>query len=99
LHHSLGLALIREKRYDQAIAELTAAVKQSPEDARYAYVLGVALYDTGHRRQGLDALEQALRRHPEDRDLLMTLAAYSSEAGDEAAARRYRDRVQAVQPR
>jgi hypothetical protein len=39
-------------------------------------------------------LEKALRKHPEDRDLIAALAAYAGQAGDAAAARRYRDRLQ-----
>lgn len=94
LHHSLGLAFARDRRYEQAIGELEAAAKQSPNDARYAYVLGVALYDSGKRQQGIEVLERALRRHPNDSDLLAALAAYARNAGDEAAAREYLQRLQ-----
>lgn len=93
LHHSMGLALIRERRYDDAIAELKTAAKQSPTDARYAYVLGVALHDTGKKKEGVATLEQALRRHPTDRDLLSALAAYARDAGDTAAAAEYMKRL------
>jgi predicted CXXCH cytochrome family protein len=78
LHHALGLALVRERRYEDAIKELELAANQSPNDARYAYVLGVALYDGGKRQEGLRALKQALRQHPNDPDLRNALAAYGS---------------------
>jgi predicted CXXCH cytochrome family protein len=78
LHHALGLALVRERRYEDAIKELELSAKQSPNDARYAYVLGVALYDGGKRQEGLRVLKQALRRHPNDPDLANALAAYGS---------------------
>jgi tetratricopeptide (TPR) repeat protein len=84
LHHALGLALVRERRYEEAIKELQVASKQAPNDARFAYVLGVALYDSGKRQQGLRVLKQALTQHPNDPDLLNALAAY---ARDETAAR------------
>jgi len=77
LHHALGLALARERRYEEAIKELELASKQAPDDARYAYVLGVALYDSGQRQQGLRALRQALAQHPSDTDLINALAAYT----------------------
>lgn len=93
LHHSLGLALIRERRYDESLAQLRMAVKQSPGDPRYAYVLGVALYDTGKKKEGVATLERALREHPTDRDLLEALAAYAREAGDTAAAAEYMKRL------
>lgn len=93
LHHSLGLALIRTRRYDDAMAELELAANQSPTDARYAYVLGVALYDTGKRKEGVATLERALRQHPANRELLEALAAYAREAGDTAAAAEYMKRL------
>ena len=94
LHHALGLALIRERNYDGAISQLALAAKQAPDDARYAYVLGVALHDTGKRKEGIDTLERALRKHPQDRDLLSALAAYARDAGDTAAADKYMQRLQ-----
>jgi tetratricopeptide (TPR) repeat protein len=93
LHHSMGLAMIRERRYDDAIAQLKTAAKQSPTDARYAYVLGVALYDTGKKEEGISTLERALRSHPTDQDLLVALAAYARDAGDTAAAAEYMKRM------
>jgi predicted CXXCH cytochrome family protein len=93
LHHSLGLALIRQQRYGDALAQLKLAAKESPVDARYAYVLGVALYDTGKKKEGVTTLERALRQHPADRDLLGALAAYAREAGDSEAAAKYMKRL------
>ncbi|HEY0681526.1 MAG TPA: tetratricopeptide repeat protein [Steroidobacter sp.] len=93
LHHSMGLAMIRERRYDDAIAQLKTAAKQSPTDVRYAYVLGVALYDTGKKEEGISTLERALRSHPTDRDLLAALAAYARDSGDTAAAAEYMKRM------
>jgi Flp pilus assembly protein TadD len=74
------LALARERRYEEAIKELELASKQAPNDARFAYVLGVALYDSGKRPQGLRVLKQALTQHPNDPDLRNALAAYETAA-------------------
>lgn len=82
LRHALGLALVRERRYKEAIEELQAAVQLVPNDARYVYVLGVALHDTGERAQGIAVLEQALQKIPGDRDLLAALAAYADSPRD-----------------
>lgn len=76
LHHALGLALVRERHYEDALEELRLAAKQSPNDVRYAYVLGVALYDRGKRQEGLRVLKQALKQHPNDPDLRNAVAAY-----------------------
>jgi tetratricopeptide (TPR) repeat protein len=94
LHHSLGLALIRERNYDEALTQLDLALEQAPNDVRYAYVLGVALHDTGKPKEGIATLERALRQHPRDRDLLSALAAYARDAGDAAAAEKYMRRLQ-----
>ena len=66
-----------KKAYEEAIKELELASKQAPDDARYAYVLGVALYDSGQHQQGLRVLRQALARHPNDTDLINAVAAYT----------------------
>lgn len=93
IQHALGLALTRERRYDEAIRELKLAAANDPDNARYAFVYGVALHDTGRTREGVTVLQQALQRHPGDRSLLMALAMYAEEAGDAAAAQQYRERA------
>jgi tetratricopeptide (TPR) repeat protein len=87
VHHALGLALVRQKRTDAALAELAAAVKLAPEDARFAYVYSVALYDTGKRAEATKVLRSALARHPYDREILFALATYERAGGDAVRAR------------
>jgi tetratricopeptide (TPR) repeat protein len=87
VHHALGLALVRQKRTDAALAELATAAKLAPEEPRFAYVYGVALYDTGKRGEAMKVLQSALARHPYDREILFALATYERAAGDAARAR------------
>jgi tetratricopeptide (TPR) repeat protein len=87
LHHALGLALVRQKRTDATLAELATAAKLAPEDPRFAYVYGVALYDTRKRAEAMQVLRSALARHPYDRAILFALAAYERASGDVARAR------------
>ncbi len=47
LHHALGLALVRQGRNTQALAELQRAAKLAPSDTRYAYVYAVGLNSAG----------------------------------------------------
>ena len=47
LHHSLGLLLVRQKKPDEAIAELRKAVQLEPDNSRYSYVLEVAESELG----------------------------------------------------
>jgi tetratricopeptide (TPR) repeat protein len=87
VHHALGLALVRQKRTSVALAELALAAKLAPEEPRFAYVYGVALYDTGKRGEAMKVLQSALARHPYDRDILFALATYERAAGDAGRAR------------
>jgi tetratricopeptide (TPR) repeat protein len=96
LRHALGLTLIRERRYPEALSELARATRQATDDVRYAYVYGVALHDSGKKREGMTVLRSALARHPGDRDLLQALAGYAHESGDAAAAAQYEQRLRTV---
>jgi predicted CXXCH cytochrome family protein len=99
LHHALGLALIRQKRLPEALSALQKAVEAAPENARFAYVYGVALHDTGSPQQAREALARALTRHPFDRDILMALASYDVEEADFAAALPRAERLAELEPR
>jgi tetratricopeptide (TPR) repeat protein len=89
VHHALGLLLVREKRMPEAVGELAKAAEQSPENARYAYVYGVALDSVGQRDRALAVLEQAHGRFTGDRDILSALLQFSLQAKDQAAAARW----------
>ena len=47
LHHSLGLALVRQKQTQDALAELEQATILDPANARFSFVYAVALHSTG----------------------------------------------------
>jgi tetratricopeptide (TPR) repeat protein len=76
LREALGLALV----------EFAAAARVAPDQPRYAYLQALALDDAGRRPEAIKVLSEAARRSP-DRDLLLTLAMFRSEGGDEAGAR------------
>ena len=59
----------------------------APEQARFSYVAGVALHDTGKAAEGLEVLQAALSRHPYDRDILYALASYELKDGQFSSAR------------
>ena len=89
VHHALGLLLVRQKRMDEALHEIAKAAQQSPENARYAYVYGVALDSVGEHAKARTVLEQAHHRFTADRDILAALAQMSVQAGDVDAAGRW----------
>ena len=98
LHHALGLVLVRQKRYADALTELAEASRLGPDNARYAYVQAVALNDTGRPQEALKVLEAALKRQPYDRDLLAGLAFYTARAGNRDAAQGYVKQLRELDP-
>lgn len=97
LHHSLGLIAFRQKKPQQALSELRRAVTLAPADPRYAYVYGVAMHDLSSPDEGLALLRSALERFPNDHDLLLALASYAHQRGDEADSARYIARLRAIE--
>lgn len=97
LHHALGLALVRMKRSDEALGELERATALEPGNARFAYVYAVALHSTGKVDAAIARLEKALVAHPNDRDILAALASFHQSRGENAAARKYADRLRATE--
>jgi len=78
LHHALGLTLVRQRELLRGVAELTRAVELAPAEARFSYVLAIALHDTGQPEAALKVIDAALRHHPFDRSLLEARNAWRS---------------------
>ena len=89
VHYALGLALIRLKRGDEAVAEFARASELAPAQPHYAYVWALALQGVGQADRALAVLEAARGQHPRNRDLLVALATLSRDAGRNDAALRY----------
>jgi predicted CXXCH cytochrome family protein len=85
-HAALGMALVRQKKHADALPAFRRAAELAPEEPRHAWVYAIALHDGGDPKTALDVLRRAQQRHPNAPDLLSTLAQYSAEAGDRAAA-------------
>ena len=77
-----GLSLVRQRRLPEALDALSRAAALAPDQSRFAYVLAVALHDTGATAQSISTLERAHRRHPGDLDILRALISYALEARD-----------------
>ncbi len=97
LHEALGLALVRQGKKGEALAEFAAASKSAPTEPRYAYLHALALHDAGRRAEAIRLLADAAKRTG-DRDVLLALATYRSEGGDEAGAREALKGLAAVNP-
>jgi predicted CXXCH cytochrome family protein len=98
LHHALGLALVRQKRYDEALEELGKAAENDPGQPRFAYVYGVALHSAGRPVEALSVLKNILERRPNDQDTLMAIISFSREAGDFETALAYAEQLARIAP-
>ncbi len=98
IRHALGLLLVRQRRMPEAVAELEAAARLAPENARYRYVYAVALHGTGRAKQAREVLARVLARHPYDRDTLLALTTYAREEGDSPQALTYARRLAELEP-
>jgi predicted CXXCH cytochrome family protein len=76
--HALGLSLVRQRRYAEALHMLGEAVRREPGSSRYAYVYAVALHDGGRPDEAVRVLEDALNRHPDDPQLRQAYAAFAT---------------------
>ena len=88
LHHALGLALVREGRQGDALAEFERATLLEPGNARFAYVYGVALHSAGRADAAIALLEKALAAHPGDADMIAALTSFGDEHNRRSAMTR-----------
>ena len=98
IRHSLGLALVRQHNYAEALPELRRASELAPGNARYAYVYAVALNSIGSPAQAMELLENTHKRHPADRDTLLALVSIARETGDFATALTHARELVALYP-
>ena len=89
LQYALGLSLVRQKRSAEGLKALAEATRLDTANPRYTYVYAVALSDSGRPRDALKILEATHQRYPYDRDVLSSLALYTSQAGRRDAALEY----------
>ena len=98
LHHSLGLALVRQKQIAEGLTELRIAAKLAPESGRFAYVYAVALNDAGQTREAMQVLAATLKREPYNRDVLSGLAYFTAQTGNRAQALVYVKQLRELDP-
>jgi Flp pilus assembly protein TadD len=89
VRHSLGLLLVRQHSYTEAVDQLRKASELAPDNARYAYVYAIALNSTGAAAEAIALLERTHRQHRSDRNVLVALVSITRDKGDFATALRY----------
>jgi tetratricopeptide (TPR) repeat protein len=98
LHHALGLTLIRLRRLDEALQELRQSAELGQDQARYVYVYAVALHSAGRSGEAMTILKGGLARHPDNRDILLALMAFSRDADDMVSALEYAEQLAKITP-
>ncbi len=83
----MGLLLVRQGQTEAGVDNLKLAAELEPENGRFTYVYGVALYSTGNQREAIQFLEEARKQNPFDRDILYGLVSYYGEMGQLKEAR------------
>jgi Flp pilus assembly protein TadD len=96
LHHALGLLLVRKGDKSTALLEFAKASKLAPDDARYAYVYGIALNSISKQREAVSAMKAADTHNPNNLQLLSALISILRESGDNKAALVYARKVSEV---
>jgi len=95
-YHALGLWQVRAHQAQAALVSLKKAVQLLPTDARFSYVLAVALAGNGERDEAIRVFEATLKNRPNDASALGALASYLGQAGQAeraAEVRRSLDRL------
>jgi Flp pilus assembly protein TadD len=98
LHYALGLALVRQKQNDEALAELHRATELAPDQSQYAYVYAVGQHSAGHIEEAITTLKENLNKHPADRQSLQALITFNRDAGNIASALEYAQRLALLAP-
>jgi len=93
VHHARGLHQVRQGNAATALEPLGRAARDAPENARFAYVYGVALASSGRADEAVAVLARALELHAYDRELLTALATYHRDRGEVATAIAYAERL------
>ena len=98
IRHSLGLALVRQHNYAEAISELRHASELAPDNVRYAYVYAIALNSIGDGASAMELLENMHKHHPADRDTLLALVSIARETSNFATALTHARELVALYP-
>jgi Flp pilus assembly protein TadD len=98
IKHSLGLLLVRQRNYAEALPLLREATGLAPDNARYAYVYAIALNSTGSAAEATALLERTHKQHPTDRDILVALTAFERDSGNFAAALTHAQELAVLEP-
>ena len=73
---ALGLSLVRQGKYEPALAALAEASRREPDNVQFTYTYAVALHDRGQKRAAISLLENAIKRRPNEAQLAELVTIY-----------------------
>ena len=73
---ALGLSLVRQGKYEPALAALAEASRREPDNVQFTYTYAVALHDRGQKQAAISLLEKAIKRRPNEAQLAELLTIY-----------------------
>jgi tetratricopeptide (TPR) repeat protein len=88
-NHALGLLLIRQKRYQEALSAFKIATDSHEAIVDYDYIYAIALDDQKQTFKAIDVLVKANKRWPGNDALVSVLVAYLNKVGKGAEAQKY----------
>src|SRR5947209_8744509 len=84
-HYNYGLALKNQEKVQEAVEELRAAVRLSPDNPKYLLALGVGLAAVD-KREAVEVLRKALQHGPDDTTGHYNLGLALAAAGEDTSA-------------
>ncbi len=93
VNFALGLLKIRRGDQEGAMKYLQRAAELEPGEAHYSYVYGIGLNSTQQPAKAISFLEEALKNHPYNRDILYTLTTLHLEQEQLSRAKAYAGRL------
>ncbi|MGV7228772.1 MAG: tetratricopeptide repeat protein [Nitrospirales bacterium] len=96
VHHALGLLLVRIGKKQEAMSSLKKATALQPDNSQYGYVYAIALHSTGESKKAAAMLEKIHLRHPNERQILMTLITIHRDLGNTNTALQFAKKLEAL---
>ena len=87
--HALGLLETRSAEPEKALGYLQRAAELESSGTRHRFVYAIALHDLGQPREAIVQLQALLRSVPRNTDVLLALANYHAELGENSKALPY----------
>ncbi len=88
-HYALGLLMVRQKRASEGLSHLKRASELRSDEPNYAYAYAIGLNSTGSAAGAVSVLEEALKKHPYSRDILLALVTIQRDRGNQEEALRH----------